>query len=285
MQINILCIGDVVGKAGRSVIAEALPQLIEDHDIEFVVCNAENAAGGSGITPAIAKKLFHHGVDVITLGDHCFRKGDILATLAESDRIIRPANLPKSAAGRGMTVVDSKRNGIAIGVLAVSGQLNMSNSNSPWDQVDTAMATMDERAKVRVIDFHAEATSEKIAMGWHCNGRASVVFGTHTHVPTADAGVLDKGTAFITDVGMTGPYDSILGRRKDRVLKFLTSGMPQRFDMAIGDPRMYALKATVDTLTGQAYRAELLMAKGTPPAGGAYDQDDGVGQRFRKPKR
>ncbi|MCD4824932.1 MAG: YmdB family metallophosphoesterase, partial [Phycisphaerae bacterium] len=212
MLINILCIGDVVGKAGRNVIAEALGGLISEHNIDLVVCNAENAAGGSGITPQIFEKLKRYGVDVVTLGDHCFRKSDIFPTLDSSDRIIRPENLPSSAAGRGWTVVPTKSGCCQVGVVIVLGQLNMNNAGSPWQAVDETFQKMPADVKIRILDFHGETTSEKIAMGWHCNGRASIVFGTHTHVPTADACVLDGGTAFISDVGMTGPYDSILGR-------------------------------------------------------------------------
>ncbi len=283
MSINILCIGDLVGKAGRAVLAEHLPALIKEHSIELVVCNGENAAGGSGITPQIYDKLMNYGVDVVTLGDHCFRKGEILPLLSSSDRIIRPANLPKTAPGRGWTVVPTKNGRYKVGVISLLGQMSMGNNDSPWAATDEMLEKMRE-ASIRIVDFHAEATSEKIAMGWHCNGRVSVVFGTHTHVPTADAAVLDKGTAFISDVGMTGPYDSILGRRKDRVLKYLTAAIPQKFDMAVGDPRMYALLVAVEPTSGMAVSAELLSLKGknvdTP-----YDSDDGQPQRFNNHKK
>lgn len=248
MLINILCIGDVVGKAGRGVLAEHLKPLIESKNIDFVVCNAENAAGGSGLTPTICEKLINYGVDAVTLGDHCYRKSDIFPMLDSSDRVIRPANLPKSSAGRGTAILPTKSGNAQVAVTCVLGQVNMGNSNSPWESVDSFLRQIPSDA-ISVIDMHAEVTSEKIGMGWYCNGRASIVFGTHTHVPTADSEVLDKGTAFISDVGMTGPYNSILGRKKERVLKFMSTGMPQKFDMADGDPRMYALLTTVDTTT------------------------------------
>ncbi len=281
MSINILCVGDLVGKAGRSVLAETLPGLIKEHDIELVVCNGENAAGGSGITPRIFDKLLKYGVDVVTLGDHCFRRSEILPTLNSADRLIRPANLPKSSPGKGWTVAMTKSGRHKVGVVSLLGQMNMGNSDSPWTAADEALDKLSQEASIRIVDFHAEATSEKIAMGWHCNGRASIVFGTHTHVPTADASVLNKGTAFISDLGMTGPYDSILGRRKDRVLKFLTASLPQRFEMAVADTRMYALLVAVEPDSGMARSAELLCLRGksveTP-----YDSDDKSPNKFKK---
>ncbi len=282
MLINILCIGDLVGKAGRNVLAEHLPGIIRQHAVDFVVCNAENAAGGSGLTPQIYEKLLHYGVDAVTLGDHCFRKSEIFPVLDSSDRIIRPANLPKSAAGREWIILPTKSGRHHVAVACVLGQMEMGNNDSPWAAVDETLTKIPDDVNIRILDFHAEATSEKIAMGWYCNGRVSVVFGTHTHVPTADACVLDMGTAYISDIGMTGPYDSILGRRKDRVLKFLTTGMPQRFEMAVGDPRMYALLVAVDTGTGKAQSVESIITRGKPVEGGAYDSDDGGAQGRRK---
>lgn len=273
MGIRILCIGDVVGKAGRVLLANQLPTLIKEREIDFVVCNAENAAGGSGLTPQIFEKLQRYGVDVVTLGDHCFRKGEITAALNNSDRIVRPANISSQAPGRGWTIVESK-NGTWIAVIVLCGQLNMGNNDSPWSMLDSVMRQIPEDVRVRVVDMHAEATSEKVAMGWHANGRASIVFGTHTHVPTADWEILDKGTAFISDLGMTGPYDSILGRRKDRVLKFLTTAVPQRFEVAMADPRGYMLLVTVDELSGKATDIEQLLVRDKTSSDGPYDEDD-----------
>ncbi len=279
MYIHILCVGDVVGRAGRSVLAEHLPKLIQEHTIDFVVCNAENAAGGSGMTPQIFEKILRYGVDVVTLGDHCFRKADIFPQLDSSNRLIRPVNLPPTAVGKGWTVVPSKSGRYQIGVVCAMGQMEMGNSNSPWTAMDEVLARMPSEAKIRILDFHAEATSEKIAMGWHVNGRMSIVFGTHTHVPTADAEILDGGTAYISDVGMTGPYDGVLGRRKDRVLKFLTTSVPQRFEVSVGNPRMYALLVRVNTDTGKADTVQLLMRNGQRIEGGPYDHDDGWPQQ------
>ncbi len=252
MSINILCIGDVVGKPGRSVLADHLGNLIVEHNIELVVCNAENAAGGSGLTPQIFGKLRNYGVDVMTMGDHVYRKNDILSTLRTSDRIVRPANLSPRAVGKTWTVVPTKSGGARVGVACFLGQMYMGANDSPWDAADRVLAEMPDDVKIRVIDFHAEASSEKIAMGWHLDGRASIVFGTHTHIPTADYRVLPMGTAHVSDLGMTGPYDSVLGRRKDRVLSALTTSMPVRFEVASEDARISGVLVSVDPDTGRA---------------------------------
>ncbi len=256
MSLNILCIGDVVGRPGRNVLAGKLEEFIRDRQVDFVVCNGENAAGGSGLSQPIFKKLINYGVDVVTLGDHVYRKREIISVLTSSDRIVRPANLSPAAAGRRWTAVATKSGTHRVGVVCVLGQMYMKPADSPWAAIDEVLAQMDDDIKIRVVDFHAEATSEKIGMGWHLNGRVSVVFGTHTHVPTADARVLDGGTGFISDVGMTGPYDSVLGRRKDRVLSAMRTSMPTRFDVACGDPRMCGVLVGVDPSTGRAESIE-----------------------------
>jgi metallophosphoesterase (TIGR00282 family) len=276
-KITILCIGDVVGKAGRSVLAENLDRLIRDRNISLVVCNAENAAGGSGLTPQIFKKLQHYGVDVVTLGDHVYRKREIFQLLDTSDRIVRPANLAAQATGKTWTVVPTKDGAHRVGVACALGQMYMGAYDSPWTAVNRVWGEMPSDVKIRVLDFHAEATSEKVAMGWFLNGRASIVFGTHTHIPTADECVLSEGTAFISDLGMTGPYDSVLGRRKDRVLSAFTTNMPARFEMAIGDPRMYGLIVEVEASTGKALSVERIMMRGEMPDS-PYDSSDGLGQ-------
>lgn len=261
MLINTLCIGDVVGDPGVAIVSRVLPTLIDKYQLEFVVCNAENAAGGSGITPRIYKDLIESGVDVITLGDHAFRKKQSHKILEESKNIIRPENIQRSSAGKGWTVVDSK-NGHAIAVISIIGQLNISSmhGDSPWTTATRIIGDVKKQTKIVILDFHGEATSEKIGMGWHCNGKTSIVFGTHTHVPTADTSILSEGTAFISDVGMTGPYNSILGRMKDRVLKHLTTSMPHKFDVANGDSRLYGLLTSIDTHSGKAVSTKLLRA-------------------------
>ena len=275
MPVNILCVGDVVGKPGRGMLADHLKDLIEQRSIDLVVCNAENAAGGSGITAQIFAKLLHYGVDVVTLGDHVYRRVEIAEVMVGSDRIVRPANLSPKAAGKRWTVVETKSGEHRVSVACVLGQLYMNACNSPWDAVDQVLSEIPDDVRIRVFDVHAEASSEKIAMGWYLNGRASVAFGTHTHIPTADARVLDGGTAFISDLGMTGPYDSVLGRRKDRVLSAFTTSMPFPFEVAHDDPRLCGVLATVDPETGKALAIERVEIAGRKEtANEAADADD-----------
>lgn len=276
MAFNILCLGDMVGKPGRQVMAELLPPLITDRKIDFVVANAENAAGGSGLTPPIYQKLLSYGVDVITLGDHTYRKREVLPLLEQSDRLIRPGNFPPSSIGKGWCIVNA-RNGQRVAVLQIMGRTHMNvPADDPFRTIDRMLNEIPRDIKLRVVDFHAEVSSEKMAMGWYLDGRVSVIFGTHTHTPTADARVLPGGTAHVSDVGMTGPYDSVLGRRKDRVLKHLLTGMPHFFEVATGDPRMCGILATVDETTGLATAVERCDLRGTAHAS-AYDADDGRG--------
>jgi len=279
MPINILCIGDVVGKPGRRLLADHVPELIRQHNVELVICNAENVAGGSGITAQLFRKILHYGVDVVTLGDHVYRRREIAETMVASDRIVRPANLSPKATGRRWTVVPTKSGSCQVAVACFVGQLFMTPANSPWLAVDQVLEEIPVSTRIRIIDFHAEASSEKIAMGWYCNGRVSAVFGTHTHIPTADARVLDGGTAYISDVGMTGPYDGILGRRKDRVLYALTTSMPAPFEVAREDPRLMGVLISVDEHTGRASdieRVELRGYKQAEPASAKQpaDQND-----------
>src|SRR6476620_9013191 len=238
MGIRILCLGDIVGRPGRQVVHQKLPELVRKHAVDLVIANAENIAGGSGITQNLFNKIRSYGIDVVTLGDHIYKKQDIVATLQNSERIVRPANLSSHAAGRTHTCV-----------------------------------TTNGGVSVCVCDFHAEATSEKVAMGHWLDGRVSLIFGTHTHVPTADAKILPGGSAFISDLGMCGPYDSVLGRRKDRVVKYMTTNMPQPFDVATGDVRLCGALAEVDTETGRALSIERIEVAGGN-AEQAYDADD-----------
>ena len=265
-----------MGKAGRGVLAECLPRLVTERNIDMVICNAENAAGGSGMTPQIFGKLLRYGVDVVTLGDHVYRKREVIQSLQSSDRIIRPGNLSPLAIGRTWTAVPTKSGSAVVGVACLLGQMYMGTADSPWSAVDRIWKEMPADVKIRVLDFHAEASSEKVAMGWHLDGRASIVFGTHTHIPTADYRILPNGTAHISDVGMTGPYDSVLGRRKDRVLAALTTSMPTHFEVASADPRMSAILVTVEATTGKATHIERIEVKGTVQTDGPYDRDDGM---------
>ena len=248
------------------MLADHLKPLIAERDIDLVVCNAENAAGGSGITPQIFSKLVHYGVDVVTLGDHAYRRSEIADVMATSHRIVRPANLPINSPGKRWVIAQTKSGAHRVGVACALGQLYMGSANSPWSTVDDVFGAMGQDVKIRVLDFHAEASSEKIAMGWHLDGRVSLIFGTHTHIPTADARILPGGTACISDVGMTGPYDSVLGRRKERVLKFLTTALPAKFDVAEADPRLCGVLAAIDPTTGRAVSIERIeITTATPP--------------------
>ncbi len=275
MSVNILCLGDVVGRPGRKVLADVLGGFISQREVDLVVCNAENAAGGSGLTPQIFEKLLHYGVDVVTLGDHVYRKKEIIPVLERSDRVVRPANLAVSAAGKRWTVVPTKDGRHQVGVACLLGQMFMGQNNSPWAAVDALLSQMPQEVRIRVIDFHAEASSEKIAMGWHLAGRVSVVFGTHTHIPTADARVLEGGTGFISDLGMTGPYDGVLGRRKDRVLRAMTTSMPAHFEIARCDVRMCGILVAVDPFSGKTESIERVEVPGETITDGVYDSDDG----------
>lgn len=272
MDLSLLCIGDVVGRPGRHVMSHAVATLVARHHIDCVVANVENAAGGSGLTATLYEKFLRYGVSVMTLGDHCFKRSDIYPVLAKSDRIVRPANLSPSAVGRAMTVFQTGR-GPKVAVINLLGRLFISPpTDCPFATVDRLLAELPSDVQVIVVDMHAEATGEKVAMGWHLDGRVSVVFGTHTHVPTADERVLPGGTAYISDVGMTGPYDSVLGRRKDRVLSALTTGMPTPFDVAVDDTRLCGVLVKVDAQTGHALHIERVRVDDqTCPSGSEED--------------
>lgn len=274
MPLRILCLGDIVGRPGRQVVHQRLPGLVRQHKVDLVIANAENIAGGSGITQNLFHKLRAYGVDVVTLGDHVYKKLDIVPTLQSSERIVRPANLSAHAAGRTYTVVTTN-SGASVAVFCVLGRIFMNQlpSDDPFATTEKILGQLPRSVKVSVCDVHAEASSEKIAMGHWLDGRVSMVFGTHTHVPTADAKILPGGTAFISDLGMCGPYDSVLGRRKDRVVKYMTTNMPQPFDVATGDVRLCGALAEIDTETGKAISIERVEAQGES-SDQAYDADD-----------
>ena len=274
MPIRILCLGDIVGRPGRQVVHQKLPGLVRDRKVDLVIANAENIAGGSGITQNLFHKVRSYGVDVVTLGDHVFKKADIIPALHTSERILRPANLSGAAAGRTHTVVTTNSN-VSVGVFAVLGRIFMSQlpADDPFAAADKVLSQMPRHVRVCVCDVHAEASSEKVAMGHWLDGRCSLIFGTHTHIPTADAKILPGGSAFISDLGMCGPYDSVLGRRKDRVVKYMTTNMPQPFDVATGDVRLCGALAEVDEQTGRALSIERIEVQGGN-AEQAYDADD-----------
>ena len=258
--MKILCIGDVVGRPGRQAVERLMARVRQDHGIECAVVNAENAAGGSGITTRIVRDLVASGVDAITLGDHAWRQSDVYEAFGEFSTLVRPANYPSEAPGRGACLVELD-GGICVGVINLVGRIFMDPSECPFHAANKAIDELSAKTPVIVVDMHAEATSEKIAMGRYLDGRVSVVFGTHTHVATADETVLRGGTAYITDVGMTGPHDSVLGRQVKPVLKKLTTGVPARFEVATGDVRLSGIVATVDERTGRASEIQRIQVR------------------------
>jgi 2',3'-cyclic-nucleotide 2'-phosphodiesterase len=228
--VRILFIGDIVGKPGRAGLARAMPDLRERYAPDLVIANGENTAGGLGVTEKTASELFDLGVGAITLGNHTYRHRDVYDYLDREPRIVRPGNYMKSSPGRGVTVVEAA--GRRVGVVNLSGQIQMRAARSPFPEADAAVDGLEGKADVIFVDFHAEVTSEKVAMGWHLDGRVAAVVGTHTHVPTADATVLPRGTAFITDVGMTASRDSVLGVRWEQALEGFRTQLPVRFQTA-----------------------------------------------------
>ena len=231
---SILFVGDIVGGLGRRALLALLPALRDSHAPDFIVVNGENAAGGVGITPKIADGLFAAGVDAITLGNHTYRHREVYGYLDREQRIVRPANFLRSQPGHGWCVVE--RDGVRLGVLSLSGNLFMRAGRPAFSEADAALYELRERADHVLVDMHAEATSEKIAMGWHLDGRVTAVVGTHTHVPTADSRVLPGGTAYITDVGMTGPRGGVIGVKREQAIESLVTQMPVRFETSTEDP-------------------------------------------------
>jgi metallophosphoesterase (TIGR00282 family) len=232
--VSILFVGDVVGGIGKRTLLGLLPALRERFAPTFVVVNGENVAGGLGITPKIAKELLGSGVDVITLGNHTYRHREIYGYLDEEDRILRPANFLKSQPGHGWCVV--ARDGVRLGVVSLSGNLFMNAGRPVFPEADAALHALKGKVDHLLVDMHAEATSEKVGMGWHLDGRATAVVGTHTHIPTADARVLPGGTAYITDVGMTGPRGGVIGVKREQALESMITKMPVRFETSTEDP-------------------------------------------------
>jgi 2',3'-cyclic-nucleotide 2'-phosphodiesterase len=251
MTLKILFIGDVVGSPGRKIISQVLPRLIPRWNLGLVVCNAENAAGGSGLTIKCHEELVDAGVDVFTLGDHIYRKDEVFTLFERTNRLCRPANFPPEAPGAESALVEA-REGTVVGVFTLLGRTYMRPVDCPFRAADRVVEDLGRSARVIVVDVHAEATSDKQLLGRYLDGRVSAVLGTHTHVPTADEHVLPKGTAYQTDVGMTGPYDSILGRRVDRVLDSTLTFVPHYYDVATHDPRLCGALVVVEPATGRA---------------------------------
>jgi len=237
--VKVLFVGDVVGGIGRRTLAALMPGLRERHQPDFVVVNGENAAGGVGITERTALDIFRSGADVITLGNHAYRHTEVYEFLDRDERIVRPANYPKGSPGRGVATVE--RDGMVLGVVNLSGTVFVEAARSPFAEVDAALAELRGKTTHVLVDMHAEATSEKVAMGWHVDGRVTACVGTHTHVPTADARVLPGGTAYCTDVGMTGPRGGVIGVKREQALSRFLTMTNVRFSTSDEDPWLNAV--------------------------------------------
>jgi hypothetical protein len=261
--LRLLFVGDIFGSAGRRIVREHLPHVIENHKVHLVVVNGENAAGGFGLTPSLAGEIFDLGAHVVTTGNHVWDKREMLDYVAVPEashdrarRILRPANYPPGNPGFGW-YEGKLQDGQTYAVINLQGRVFMAASDDPFRKADELLSRI--KAKVILVDFHAEATSEKIALGWYLDGRVTAVLGTHTHVPTADERVLPNGTAFQTDVGMSGPYDSVIGVERDMVIQRFLTGLPAKFEAAKGNPKMCAALIECDADTGRATSIRRLM--------------------------
>ena len=250
--LNILVIGDIVGKPGRELVQELLPEIKKEYSIDVVIVNGENMAGGSGVTEKPLKELLASGVNVVTSGDHIWKKKETQTFIDNYPQLIRPANYPQGTPGRGSYLLELKTLNKPVGVVNVNGRIFMDPLDCPFKAVKREVEKLKERTNIIIVDMHAEATSEKVAMGWFLDGEVSCVFGTHTHVPTADERILPLGTAYITDVGMAGAHDSVIGREKNPVIERFLTQMPQKFDLATGDVRLNGAIISVDENTGKA---------------------------------
>jgi 2',3'-cyclic-nucleotide 2'-phosphodiesterase len=261
--MRILFIGDIFGRPGRTIVKDRLPGLVKDHAIDLVIANGENVAGGFGITGALAEDLFELGIDVITTGNHIWDKREIIDYFQMADgnqhsmarRLLRPANYAPDLPGWGM--YEGRKNDVGYAVINLQGRVFMAANDDPFRVADKLLKEI--KAKIVFVDVHAEATSEKLSLAWYLDGRVTAVVGTHTHVPTADERVLPGGTAYITDVGMTGPYDSVIGVQKELIIARFLNNMPARFEAATGDVRLCAVVVDCDEATGHARKIERVM--------------------------
>jgi len=260
--VRILFIGDIFGRPGRNIVREKLKGLVREHSIDLVLANGENAAAGFGITPSLAEDLFELGIDVMTTGNHIWDKREIIDYFKSADgphsparRLLRPANYAPELPGHG--VYEGRKNDVPYAVVNLQGRVFMASNDDPFRKMDELLKQIS--AKIVFVDIHAEATSEKIALGWYLDGRVTALVGTHTHVPTADERVLPGGTAYITDVGMTGPYDGVIGVNKEQIITRFLNNMPARFEPATGDPRLCAVVVDADDATGKARSVRRVM--------------------------
>jgi len=266
--LNILFVGDIFGSAGRKIVREHIGHVREAHQVDLTIMNVENAAGGFGVTPQLTDEFFDLGADVMTTGNHVWDKRELLEYLASTPansherarRILRPGNMQPGLPGFGVyegLIGNGPNKDLPYAVLNLMGKVFMSGTNDPFHAANDLLAQI--KAKVIIVDFHAEATSEKVAMGWHLDGKVTAVLGTHTHIPTADERLLHNGTAYQTDVGMSGPYDSVIGVEKDLVLQRFLTGMPSKFEAAKGNPKMCATLVSCDPASGRALAVHRIM--------------------------
>ena len=258
--MKILFIGDIVGKPGRLAIKELLPSLIDDRQIDLVIANCENAAAGFGVTRDIVEELYDSRIDVLTSGNHIWDKKEIMEFISEYETLLRPANYPAKVPGIGSVVMPAA-SGEYVGVLNLAGRIFMQPIDCPFVTAKNKIAEMRKKTKVIIVDIHAEATSEKKALGWFLDGEVSAVLGTHTHVQTADDEILPQGTAYLSDVGMTGPFDSVIGVKKDAVIERFLTMIPNKFEVAKADVRMQAALLDIDSKTGKANSIERISIK------------------------
>ncbi|KUO52249.1 MAG: metallophosphoesterase [Desulfitibacter sp. BRH_c19] len=254
--MKFLFIGDIVGKPGRSIIKNMLPQLEAEFNADMIIANAENAAGGNGLTAQVANELYNDGVDFITLGNHVWDKKDIISFIDTEEKIVRPANYPPATPGKGYKIIT--KNNIKICIVNIQGRVYMQALECPFRTMDIILSQIIDQTNIVIVDIHAEATSEKMALGYYLDGKVSAVLGTHTHIQTADNKILPKGTAYITDVGMTGPYESVLGIKKENIISRFLTQMPNRFEVATGLSQLNGVFIEVDDLSGKTVKIERL---------------------------
>jgi metallophosphoesterase (TIGR00282 family) len=255
--MRILFIGDIFAKVGRDLVRRAVPGLVRRHDIDCVIANGENAAGGFGLTREIADELFRSGIELLTSGNHVWDKRELLSFIDDEPRLLRPLNYPAGTPGRGSTVITTAT-GDLVGVVNVMGRVFMTAIDDPFTTARREVERLRARTPIVFVDMHAEATSEKVALGWYLDGLATAVIGTHTHVQTADAQVLPGGTAYLTDVGMTGPHDGVIGVEREAIIQRFLTALPSRFETARGMPRLHAVVIDVDGDSGRARSIERL---------------------------
>ncbi len=261
-MLHILMVGDIVGRPGRRAVKQLIHPLKKKYDIDFVIANGENAAGGNGLTQEIAEELLDDGIDFITMGNHTWDKKEILEFIDLEPRLIRPANYPPGTPGKGSAVVKIAKD-IKLGIVNLSGRVFLPPLDCPFRTAETIVNILSKETKIIIIDFHAEATSEKIAFGWYMDGKASAVIGTHTHVQTADERILPQGTGYITDVGMTGPRDSVLGVKTDLVISKFITQLPVRFEVATGPAQLNGVLLHINEKTGKTEYIERIQETAT----------------------